>query len=275
MALKLQMSASPVYLIAAFLILLFVALVWIPAIEKKSTYYPTREFDSEPGSVGLVFEEVTFQAEDGVPLVGWWMPASGAARGTMIFFHGNAGNMSHRLIQAQILHALGLNLLYFDYRGYGKSGGTPSEKGLYADARAALKYAQGRQPGPLLYYGESLGAAAAIDLAVESPPAALVLEAPFISVPEMAKKYYPWVPAWLLHTRYDNLSKIGKIAVPTLFFHSTDDAITPYEHSRRLSGASGSKSRLVPLTGGHNGAFMMEMDRIAKELDRFLREAGL
>ncbi len=279
---KLVMELTVVFrfflLLAGFLGLLY--WVGIPFLERSSIYYPTKPIDNTPAAADIPFDSVTFPAEDGIRLSGWWMPAPEGvlARGTVLFFHGNAGNISHRLDHAVLIHRLGFHQLFFDYRGYGESAGSPSEKGLYRDALGAVRYLEKRtevDSKRLVYYGESLGAAVAVDLAARRLPAVLVLEASFSSVPEMAKRYYPWLPVWLLRSRYDNLSKIRKITCPTLIFHSRDDEIVPLEHSNRLIEASGaSVSRREVLRGGHNEAFLLEMRRISEELDRFFRDVG-
>lgn len=282
MRLPVQMSVNPPFLFGLGVFLIVLWWIGIPLLEKASIYYPTRPFDATPAAVNLPFEEVVFQTQDGVSLTGWWIPVSpqvGRARGTVLFFHGNAGNISHRLEHAAMIHGMGLNLLLIDYRGYGKSQGVPSERGLYADALGARRWLESRKEvdaGRILYYGESLGAAAAIDLALKHPPAALIMEAPFSSVAAMAKRYYPWLPAWLLRSRYDNLSKITRAACPVLIFHSRQDEITPFAHSQQIIEASGSRlKRLIPLSGEHNEAFLLEIRRIVVEMEIFLSEAGL
>lgn len=258
-------------------------LVWIviPILERVSIYYPnipTREIEMTPRQVGLDFEEVAFQAADGVRLTGWWIPAD-PARGTVIFFHGNAGNISHRLFQAEFFHKLGLQLLLFDYRGYGGSDGSPTERGLYQDALGAWAYVVARKQvdkDRLIYYGESLGVAVAVEQALRDPPQLLVLESGFTSVPAMARRIYPWLPiGGFLRSRYDNLSKIGKVTCPTLFIHSREDEIIPFAHGEQLFSRSGARlKRLLPLKSGHNELFVNHHDQIAKELTRFLEEAG-
>ena len=278
LGMELTVAFRFVLILAVFLGLLY--WVGIPFLERSSIYYPTKPIEKTPAAADIPFDRVTFPAEDGTLLSGWWMPApEGAlARGTILFFHGNAGNISHRLDHAVLIHRLGFHQLLFDYRGYGESAGSPSEKGLYRDALGAVRYLEKRKEVDLerlVYYGESLGAAVAVDLAARRLPAVLVLEAPFSSVPEMAKRYYPWLPVWLLRSHYDNLSKIGKITCPTLIFHSRDDEIVPLEHSSRLIGTSGASiSRREVLRGGHNEAFLLEVRRISEELDRFFRDVG-
>ncbi|MCM8794193.1 MAG: alpha/beta hydrolase [Candidatus Omnitrophica bacterium] len=289
---------------------LFVALVvlggiaywiWIPIFERSNIYFPEPQIESDPSILGISFEDVSFRATDGVPLTGWWVPAPPAqtlpelsedlepaqtaetpvpgTRGTVLFLHGNAGNISHRLAQIHLLHNLGLHLFIIDYRGYGASTGHPDEQGLYRDALGALNYLKTRpevDPDRLVYYGESLGGAVATDLAVRQQPQVLILEAAFLSLPVMAKRVYPWIPSWLVRSRYDNLSKIGRIRCPTQIFHSRGDEIVPVQDGERLfETCTAPTKEFVPLEGDHNDAFMAHIGKIEMLIDQFLTEAGL
>jgi fermentation-respiration switch protein FrsA (DUF1100 family) len=195
---------------------------------------------------------VHFSAADGVRLHGWHLPGA-TDRPLVLFCHGNAGNISHRLASLRLLQDLGLAVFIFDYRGYGQSEGTPSEEGTYADARGALAWLQQRGWGreQLIYFGESLGAAVALQLAVEQPPAGLVLEAPFTSIAAMGRHHNPllyFLLGWLLDARYDNLAKIGRIRSPLLIIQGEADTIVPPAMSRRLYEAAGGPKilRLIP-----------------------------
>jgi hypothetical protein len=202
--------------------------------------------------VGLAYEEVRFAAADGTALHGWFLPGD-AGRPLVVFCHGNAGNISHRLESLDLLHGLGLSVFIFDYRGYGQSAGTPSEEGTYADARGALAWLRQRgwTPAQMVYFGESLGAAVAVQLALEHPPAGLVLEAPFTSIAAMGRHHYLLLHlllGWLLDARYDNLDKIDRVRSPLLIIQGEADSIVPPAMARRLYEAAGGPKtlRLIP-----------------------------
>lgn len=227
------------------------------ALEQRYIYFPDRQLVATPAAVGLDYEEVRFAAADGTALHGWYL--SGAAgRPLVVFCHGNAGNISHRLESLELLHGLGLSVFIFDYRGYGQSAGTPSEEGTYADARGALAWLRQRgwPPSRLLYFGESLGAAVAVQLALEHPPAGLVLEAPFTSITAMGRHHYLLLHlllGWLLDARYDNLAKIGRLRSPLLIIQGEADTIVPPAMARRLYAAASEPKTLRLIPGaGHN-----------------------
>jgi fermentation-respiration switch protein FrsA (DUF1100 family) len=231
---------------------LFAPAITEGALEQRYIYFPDRQLVATPAAVGLAYEEVRFAAADGTALHGWFLPGD-AGRPLVVFCHGNAGNISHRLESLDLLHGLGLSVFIFDYRGYGQSAGTPSEEGTYADARGALAWLQQRgwTPSRLLYFGESLGAAVALQLAVEQPPAGLVLEAPFTSIAAMGRHHYfllHFLLGWLLDARYDNLDKIDRVRSPLLIIQGEADSIVPPAMARRLYEAANEPKtlRLIP-----------------------------
>ena len=189
--------------------------------------------------------------------------------------NGNGGDRSMRVALAAALSRLGLAVLLFDYRGYGGNPGSPSEEGLAADARAALGYLAGRpevDPGRVVYFGESLGAAVALRLAVERPPAALVLRSPFASLAEVGRRHYPFLPvSLLLRDRYDSAARVGRLMAPLLVVAGGRDRIVPAAHSRRLFAAAPRPKRLVVLDGaGHNDHDLLAGPRLLEELSAFL-----
>ncbi len=234
---------------------------------------PGRAVLRTPASRGLAFEEVSLVASDGVGLHGWYLPHPRAVQ-TLLFCHGNAGNISHRLDSLEVFHELGLSVLIFDYRGYGKSGGSPSESGSYRDVKAAWAFLvdeKGIPPNRIILYGRSLGAAVAAALPDRNRAAALILESTFTSVPDLAQALYPWLPArWLSRYRYDTLGGLGGLSVPLLVVHSRDDEIIPFSHARRLFDAAREPKQLLELRGGHNDAFLRDRDHYLAELRRFL-----
>ena len=182
--------------------------VWVRYIERNNIYFPTREISSTPETAGLAFEDVYLKTEDGKLLHGWFVPNE-KAKFTVIFCHGNGGNISHRLEKLAFLYRLGLSAFIFDYRGYGKSEGIPSEAGLYKDGEAAYDYLVGKRRvsgDSVIVYGESLGGAVAIHLAANRKVKALITEDTFSSIKDMSKIVYPFVPTFFISSKFDSAS---------------------------------------------------------------------
>lgn len=250
--------------------------LYVFSMQPRLLYYPdmpSRAIEATPDAIGLSHETVRLTAADGVQLHGWFVPVR-QARATLLFCHGNAGNISHRLDSIRLFHDLGLNVLIFDYRGYGQSDGSPSEKGSYQDADAAWDYLVNRRhtgPGRIVIFGRSLGAAIAADLASRTRPAAVILESAFTSIPDMAATLYPWLPIRILSRyRYDNSVKISRISSPLLIVHSRDDEIIPFAHGRRLFTLANDPKHFLALSGGHNDAHQTNRRVYTQELQAFL-----
>lgn len=241
-------------------------------MENRFLYFPTRELAATPASYGLPSEDLTVEAEDGVALRGWWIHARGER--ALLFFHGNAGNVADRLDRAGILCTrLGLDVFLVDYRGYGGSQGSPSEEGLYRDARAihGAATARGFRPEDIVVFGESLGSAVAIQLALDRPSGAVVLETPFLSLAAMAREHYPFVPTFLLRSRYDNAAKIPAVVPPKLFLVAERDEIVPPEHGRRLFEVAKEPKTLFVIPGaGHNDTYLTGGEAYWREWAGFL-----
>lgn len=248
------------------------------SVERVFIFFPSRGLHATPAQWGLRYEDADLRASDGVRLHGWFVPAPGGGP-TLLWAHGNAGTIADRLPIIQLLHErLQIPLLIFDYRGYGRSEGRPSEEGTYRDADAALAYLRGRPDVDgrrILYYGESLGAAVVLDLATRERPAGLILEAPFTSIRDMARTHYPFLPVWnLLRTKYDSLGKIDRVQVPLLHLHGDRDRIVPIAQGRRLFEAANSPKEFVMIAGAdHNDAWTVGRETILQAWARFL--AGL
>ena len=208
------------------------------SLERRFIYFPTRALAADPSSVGLAFRDVAFTAADGVKLHGWLIP--GRMSTTLLYSHGNGGNMGDRLAILRLLNSeLGVGVFVYDYRGYGRSEGTPSEAGLVSDAlgaRAAL-LREGVAPEQAIYFGRSLGSAVTVDLALAHPPRAVVLEAPFASVRAMADRVLPGA-GLLMRTRWDSLAKIPRLGAPLLVLHSDADEVIPYTQGRAVFDAA-------------------------------------
>ena len=227
-----------------------------------------------PGSAGMAYESVTLNTEDGLALDAWWIPAEDA-RASLLFFHGNAGNISHRLRSLEQFHQLGLSVLILDYRGYGRSEGRPSESGTALDARAAWQWLQSREPDlPRILFGRSLGAAVAAELATEVPADAVILESVFRSVPELAQRLYPIFPArWLARFEYPVVEQVRQIAAPLLVIHSEEDEIIPFSEGEAVFAAANEPKQFLRIRGGHNTGFVLsETDYLAGS-DTFFEES--
>jgi uncharacterized protein len=249
------------FFLAAAVVLLAVTGLLL-AFQRQLIYFPQRQLDLLPADLGLRSEEAILDAE-GVRVHAWWLPADGA-RLTVLMCHGNGGNISHRLDRAaRIQQQLGASVLLFDYRGYGKSEGRTDEEGTYRDARAAYRFlvaTKGVDPAALVLFGESLGAAVAVQLAIEQPARALVLESPFTSIPDMARAAYPFLPPAgpLLRTRYDTLSKVPRLRMPLLVLHGETDGIVPITQARRVFGAAPEPKRFWAIPGAdHNDTYLV------------------
>jgi fermentation-respiration switch protein FrsA (DUF1100 family) len=258
----------------ALLALLWVFLRWF---EWRSVFIPFGRPDSSPADAGLKFESVTLTTADGVKLDAWHVPKPGAKL-TVIFCHGNAGNIGHRLDKLSILHDAGVNVFIFDYRGYGRSEGWPSEQGTYKDALAAydwLRREKSVAPEQIVVQGESLGCAVSVELARQRPIGGLVLESGFASVPEMARAVYPWLPLHLIcQIRYDTLSTIGSVKAPLLSLHSREDEIVPFSHAERVFAAAPGPKKLVEIRGDHNNGFATSEKVYRAALAGFFRSLG-
>src|SRR5665811_1933325 len=234
-----------------------------------------REIIATPAKVGLPYEDIHLQTSDGISLHGWYIPAL-QSRGTVLFLHGNAGNISHRLDSVQMLHRLGYSTLIFDYRGYGNSGGAPTEQGTYQDAEAAWRYLTGPRRTPpcrIVVFGESLGGSVAAWLAARQKPAALVIASGFTSVPDLGQQLYPYLPVrWLVRIRYDTRANLRKVAAPVLIAHSPEDEIVPFGHGRALFAAANPPKQFLELAGGHNDGFIFMRESWIKVLGDFLAE---
>jgi len=265
--------------LAALLVLGYLAVVAVVYANQARLLYlphqPGRTITATPAAIGLAYEAVTLTASDGVALHGWYVPAA-AERGTVVLFHGNAGNIGHRLDTLRFLNDLGLATLIIDYRGFGRSEGRPTEAGTYRDAEAAwahLVTERGVAPERIVVFGRSLGAAVAAHLAANHSPAALVLESPFTSVPDLAATLYPYLPVrWISRFRYATADYAAAAGCPVLVIHSRDDEVVPIAHGRAVYAAIPGPKRFLEIDGGHNGGWAESARTYREGWSAFLAE---
>jgi fermentation-respiration switch protein FrsA (DUF1100 family) len=246
---------------------------WMFIQQPGMIFFPYRNLDATPADWGYAYQDVSLVSSDAVKLHGWYIPHPEAER-VLLFFHGNAGNVSHRGESIAIFHRLGLNVLILDYRGYGRSEGSPSEQGLYRDAAAAWAYLTGERgfdPEQIVVFGRSLGGAVAAQLAAEVQPGALILESTLSSARDFARSVFPLLSR-LVVVRYDfdTLGYLGRVRAPVLVLHSREDEIMPFALGEKVFAAANPPRRFVPLQGDHNTGFMHSQPAYERELLNFL-----
>lgn len=260
---------SFIALIAIYLA--FVLLVYFN--QSHLVYFPEKQIGNTPEAIGLDYTAVNIATGDGETLHGWWVPVADA-KGTVLFFYGNAGNISHRIDYLAMFKQLGYNTLLFDYRGYGQSSGTPSESGTYLDAQAAWRYLieiQGIAPERIVLFGESLGGAVAAWLAAREKPGLLALVSTLTSAPDLAAEIYPFLPVrWISRFDYNTLEFLQSITCPVFIAHSPQDEIIPYRHGQRLFQATSEPKQFLPLQGTHNTGFIFMQPVWKRALGAFM-----
>jgi uncharacterized protein len=268
--LKLLLAVAAGYaLIVAFVYFSQHGMLYLPNL-------PDRSLRATPRDIGLAYQDVTLQTDDGVDLHGWFVPGSGER--VLLFFHGNAGNISHRLGSIAVFNDLGLSVLIIDYRGYGDSAGRPSEAGTYRDAEAAWRYVtqtRGIAPERIVVFGRSLGGAVAAWLAARTQPGALIVESAFTSVPDLGQELYPWLPVrWLSRFDYATREHVAAVRCPVLVVHSRDDEIAPFHHAEKIVAAVRGPRRLLELRGTHNDAHVRSEEDYIAGVRAFLEETA-
>lgn len=259
--------------ITTILTLLLLWNIFIYLLQPGMIYFPIKDLDSTPRQWGLAYEDVFVETEDGLNLNAWFIPHPSAKK-TILFFHGNAGNISHRRESIEIFHKLNLNVLIFDYRGYGKSEGKPSEQGTYRDAWALWRYlvkTRGIEPRNIILFGRSLGGSVATKLATEVKPAGLIVESTFSSARDMADVVMPLLSrVAVLRFKYDTVNYISKVDCPVLVVHSKQDDIIPYRLGLKVFEAAKEPKTHLPIRGGHNDGFYVSGSSYVGGLRNFL-----
>ena len=242
-------------------------------LQDRLLYFPFKDMQATPTAISLPFEEVNLTTSDSEKITAWWIPAQNE-RAVLLFCHGNAGNISHRLDSIDIFNRLGLSVLIFDYRGYGASTGSPSENGTYLDGEAAWRYlveVRKKQPEKIILFGESLGGAVAAEIASRHKAGGLILMSSFTSIPELAGSLYPFLPVKLLSKfRYSTIDKIGSITAPKLIIHSPDDEIIPFALGRVLYEKAAQPKQFLQIKGGHNEGFLESGELYVQGIKDFL-----
>lgn len=259
------MFSKGLYQILLLGILIGLTVIYLRYIERRTVFYPMKEIEYLPNQTGLAFEEIFFKTSDNVDINGWFISRPNA-RYTILFCHGNAGNISHRLEKLKFFHGLGYSIFIFDYRGYGRSKGKPSEKGMYLDIQGAYDYLLSRKISPeqIIGYGESIGGAVIIDLASKNRLGGLITDSTLSSSKDMIKIIYPFLPYWIFSSRLDSLNKIKSINIPKLIIHSVNDEIVPYKLGQKLFEFAHEPKEFLRIRGGHNSCFF-ESETVLKE----------
>ena len=265
-----RMLSSLVFVVAAFCIGVL-SLLYV--FQEKMIFFPGKRIVDTPQTIGLQYEDVYLVTDDEIKIHGWYIPHPDA-KATLLFFHGNAGNISHRLDSISIFHELDLSVFIIDYRGYGKSTGRPSEHGTYRDAQAAWDYLVDERrirPDEIIVFGRSLGGGVAAGLAARVSPAAVILESTFTSIKELGKHYYPYLPvSWIARVRYPVDEDISSFNCPVLVIHSEQDDVVPFRHGKSLFENAPEPKMFLPISGDHNTGFLMSGDAYVEGMKRFL-----
>ncbi|MBL1140982.1 MAG: alpha/beta hydrolase [Proteobacteria bacterium] len=263
-----------------FLSLIFILLsTWLSLnimfhfFQSNFIYFPDNTVVTTPDYLSLDYEDLTLKTNDGIELNAWWIPNPNA-RATLLFFHGNAGNISHRLGSINIFHKLGLSVFIIDYRGYGKSTGKPTEKGTYIDAETAWNYLikeKNVKPDNIIIFGRSLGGAIAAWLAEKHQATGLIIESSFTSIAEIGKHYYPYLPTSLLaRIKYPSINRMQNIHSPVLVIHSATDEIVPYKFGQDLFNAANEPKTFLDIQGNHNDGYMFSGNTYINGLNHFI-----
>lgn len=254
-------------------LLVFSVFLVLVSCQGSFLYHPSKSLRHDPGDINLSYESIDLKTSDGVSIHGWYVPGKDR-RGVVLFCHGNGGNISHRLDTIKVLNGLGLSVFIFDYRGYGKSSGKPTERGTYNDAMAAWNYLRGVKKipsGKIIIHGRSLGGAVAVWLASETDPAALIVESSFTSTVDVARtmtvlRHFTGIITY----KYSAVDYIKKVKCPILVIHSRDDSLIDFSLGRKLFESAPGNPRFLEISGDHNSGFIKSQEVYTKGMDEFI-----
>ncbi len=272
----------PVKGIFIVLLIFFLAVsfsCFYPQIENFFVFYPVSSFDSSPGDWRMNAEDIFFNSDDKTRLHGWFFPLKGEVP-VILFCHGNAGNISHRLDNIKFLLERGLPVFIFDYRGYGKSAGRPSETGLYRDGLAAYDFLVNQKNIPadrIVLFGRSLGAAITIEIALKRKIRSLIIESAFTSSKGMAKTLFPFsLISFFLPSHYNNLEKIARVKVPKLIIHGEEDDIVPFYMGQEIYHVAQDPKYFFPIkNAGHNDTYIVGGRKYFEALSSFAKNSKI
>jgi fermentation-respiration switch protein FrsA (DUF1100 family) len=268
------MSSMLILFIVVLLITYLVLAAVLYFLQPKFLYSPEREVTGTPAELELDFEDVVFKSADGLNLGSWYIPVDNP-KFTLLFCHGNAGNIAHRLDSINIFHSLGLNCFIFDYRGFGVSQGKPNEEGTYTDAMAAYKWLNEEKNIPaenIIIFGRSLGGSIAAQLASQVEARALIIESAFTSYVDMGKEYYPYMPVrWFARFGYRTIDYIRNVRCPVMFIYSGDDEIVPFKFGLKLYEAANEPKEFIEIFGGHNDCFLVSSEIYTEIWEKWLK----
>ena len=237
-------------------------------------YSPVQEISNTPDELGMDFEDVFFKTDDGLRLNGWYIPAENSQL-TVLFCHGNGGNIMHRLDSMNIFYNLGLSCFIFDYRGYGNSEGKTSEEGTYLDVMAAYKWLTEEKkisPDDIIIFGRSLGGSIAAQLAAKVQARALIIESAFTSYVDIGRKFYPYMPVrWFASFSYRTIDYIKDVRCPVMVIHSRNDEIVPFEFGLELYEVANEPKEFIEISGSHNDGFLVSSEIYKKAWTGWLK----
>jgi fermentation-respiration switch protein FrsA (DUF1100 family) len=265
-------------MLTSFFVILFVAYLGLGALlyimQPTFLYSPVQEVSNTPDELGMDFEDVFFKTEDGLRLNGWYVPAENSQL-TVLFCHGNGGNIMHRLDSINIFYTLGLSCFIFDYRGYGSSEGKTSEEGTYLDAKAAYEWLTREKkisPNDIIIFGRSLGGSIAAQLAAKVEATSLIIESAFTSYVDIGRKFYPYMPVrWFARFSYRTIDYVKDVRCPVMIIHSRNDEIVPFEFGLELYEVANEPKEFVEIFGSHNDGFLVSSEIYKKAWTKWLR----